>query len=65
MHDLYSLVLATNTNTYETIADDSYIGWAALDHLTDWDSKDQLCPRIATCLQHILIHRCTWKTVVT
>ena len=30
-------MLATNTNTYRTIADDSYIGWAALDPLTDWD----------------------------
>ena len=30
-------MLVTNTSTYGTIADNSYIGRAALNPLTDWD----------------------------
>ncbi|KAF8556149.1 glycoside hydrolase family 76 protein [Imleria badia] len=37
LEDLHNLMLATNSNTFGTIADNSYIGKAALNPLTNWN----------------------------
>lgn len=36
LEDLHNLMLLTKSNTYETIADGSYIGRAALNPSTNW-----------------------------